>query len=272
MIYVNGKLWKAHRFPDGTLAPKQEIWLSSEPEENIFWFYDSDLEMSEIFFLKKYLDTRTNQPIYLHLHYIPNARMDRVEPLDLDAWFTLRYFCDFINSLNFSGVSVLDAHSNVALALIDNVQSMNSSVYIDDVLFELEQELGITPLIFYPDEGSYKRYSQLISLPCAFGMKTHDWASGKILDFKIINEELVKGHDILIIDDICSKGGTFYHAAKALKAAGAKSVYLWVTHCEDTIHDGELLKDNGLIERVYTTNSILRKPHDKITIERLQTI
>ena len=60
-----------------------------------------------------------------------------------------------------------------------------------------------------------------------------------------------------IVDDICSKGGTFYHSALKLKEFGATNIYLYVTHCENSIYDGELLKNNGLIEKIYTTDSIL---------------
>lgn len=65
------------------------------------------------------------------------------------------------------------------------------------------------------------------------------------------------GKDILIVDDICSKGGTFYYSAKKLKEAGVGKIYLYVTHCENTIYEGELLKNNGLIEKIYTTDTIL---------------
>jgi ribose-phosphate pyrophosphokinase len=60
---------------------------------------------------------------------------------------------------------------------------------------------------------------------------------------------------VLIVDDICSRGGTFVHTAKALKDAGAANVYLYITHCERTIFNGEIFS-SGLIEKVFTTNSI----------------
>jgi ribose-phosphate pyrophosphokinase len=75
----------------------------------------------------------------------------------------------------------------------------------------------------------------------------------------------LKGSNILIVDDICSKGGTFYHSAKKLKELGAKEVYLYISHCENSILQGEVLT-SGIIERVFTTDSILTEEHDKITI------
>jgi len=67
------------------------------------------------------------------------------------------------------------------------------------------------------------------------------------------------------VDDICSKGGTFYHSAKKLKELGAKEVYLYISHCENSILQGEVLT-SGLIERVFTTDSILTEEHEKITV------
>ena len=101
-----------------------------------------------------------------------------------------------------------------------------------------------------------KRYSDKSPLPYAFGMKKRDWATGQILGLDIINAEAVKDKNILIVDDICSRGGTFYHSAKALKAAGAKSVNLYVTHLEETVTLGDLASSDGLIDHIYTTESI----------------
>ena len=93
--------------------------------------------------------------------------------------------------------------------------------------------------------------------PYAFGMKKRRWEDGKILGLDIMNPENVKDKNILIVDDICSRGGTFYHAAKALKEAGAKHIYLYVSHCEETIFKGEIFS-SGLIDHVYTTQSIFK--------------
>ena len=85
------------------------------------------------------------------------------------------------------------------------------------------------------------------------------WGDGKD------EKESVKGRNILIVDDICSRGGTFFYAAKALKELGAKKIYLYVTHCEKTILEGELLT-SGLIEKVFTTNSICTVEHEKVEV------
>jgi ribose-phosphate pyrophosphokinase len=114
-----------------------------------------------------------------------------------------------------------------------------------------------------------KRYAGQFNIPYAFGMKKRDWATGKILGLDLVNGDLVKDRDVLIIDDICSRGGTFLHSARALKEAGAKDVYLYITHAEDTMVEGEMYNDPDLVKHIYTTNSIFHKHYDalgKVTV------
>jgi ribose-phosphate pyrophosphokinase len=103
-------------------------------------------------------------------------------------------------------------------------------------------------------------------MPYTFGMKKRDWETGKILGLDVIGDaSLIKDKNILIVDDICSRGGTFYHSAKRLKELGANKIYLFVTHCENTILEGELLTSD-LVEKVYTTNSIFTREHERIKV------
>ena len=243
------------QFPDNTLLLKMsnEIINICAEKQDIFidWFYENDAELFTLICVKRYLDELFyDVDIHLNMPYIPHARMDRVK--NEEDVFTLKYFCEIINSLNFTIVWVRDAHSNVSLALLNNVQEENISPYIHEALNKSGAEA-----LFFPDEGAMKRYSDKSFYPYAFGMKKRDWKTGNILGLDLINPENIAGKNVLIVDDICSKGGTFYHSAKALKAAGAKSVSLYITHCEKTIVLGELASTDGLVDHVYTTKSIL---------------
>ena len=73
--------------------------------------------------------------------------------------------------------------------------------------------------------------------------------------------------EIFSVDDICSKGGTFYHAAKALKATGAKNVYLYITHLESTVLAGDMYADDNLIKHIYCANKLnnFKDVRNKIT-------
>lgn len=253
MIRVGNVEIKQGQFPDGTLLMKFDPngdEFDSRGNMLVEWYYENDAELFSLICVKRHLDRiYPYSDAVLYMPYIPHARMDRVKS-DEDV-FTLKYFCEVINSLGFKVVHVRDAHSNVSLALLDNVVEEPINRFVKQAILQSRADA-----LFFPDEGAMKRYSGDFDMPYAFGMKKRDWETGKILGLDIINAENVKDKNILIVDDICSRGGTFFHAAKALKAAGAKSVSLYVTHCEKTIILGEMASTDGLVDHVYTTQSI----------------
>ncbi len=199
----------------------------------------------------------------MRLPYIPNARQDRV--VNSEDVFTLKYFSEMLNSLEYSKVVVLDPHSHFSSALINNIEIQSPKKNVEQVIRKLKND-NEEVLMFYPDEGAMKRYSSVFDYPYIFGMKKRDWETGKISGLDIFGQvELIEKSTILIVDDICSKGGTFYHGAKKIKEMGGKKVVLYVSHCENTILEGELI-NNNLLEKIYTTNSIFTKKHDKVEV------
>ena len=266
MILVNGKPLTPTKFPDNTSSFRFDVNESVNNLEweryEIEWRYDSDTECILLWYLVNHIRSVAgcDAIIYLYLPYIPNARMDRVK--NEDEVFTLKWFANFINELCFERVVVLDPHSNVATALINNVL-VNQP---DGLIQEAIDAIGADDLLLcYPDEGAAKRYSELMKAEYIFGIKHRDWRSGKIERLELTTPEKVAGHTVLIVDDICSRGGTFTHTATALREAGAKAIYLYVTHCESTIFKGSVLTD-GMIQHVFTTNSIYRGEHEMVTV------
>ena len=262
MIKCNEKVVNLNHFPDGTLLIKE---LAPEDEKVVLtWLYENNEEMVALYFLTNHLKSKGIKEMELNMPYIPNARQDRVKAAE-DV-FTLKYFAKLINSLGFSKVTVLDPHSYVSEALIDNICVKTPKANVEKVLDVISNGGKEDILLFYPDEGAMKRYSAMCDKPYVFGMKKRDWTTGKIQGLDVQGQtELISGSKVLIVDDICSRGGTFYHSAKALKNLGAGEIYLYVSHCENSILEGELLTSN-LIEKVFTTNSIFTKQHEKITV------
>lgn len=264
MIRLNGDPIEIGSFPDGTILMKQGD--DGKTCADIDWYYENDRELVALIYLTKHLRRLGYEFIDLYMPYIPNARQDRVKnPEDV---FTLKYFAEILNDLKFRTITVLDPHSTVSEALINNISIENPQTHIVDVMGKLmEQDKNHdTPMIFYPDEGAMKRYHGLVNQPYAFGIKKRNWETGIIEGLEVAGAvDEIRGRDILIVDDICSKGGTFYHSAKKLKELGAKDIYLYVSHCENTILEGELLKGD-LIKKIYTTNSIFTKNHERIEV------
>lgn len=280
MIKYNGKPVELKHFPDGNLLMK-EVAPEGNAQVTLTWLYENNEELLALYFLTKHLQSKGVKDIALKLPYIPNARQDRVKtPEDI---FTLKYFAELINSLGFTKVTVLDPHSYVSEALLERIDIQTPKYYVEKVLEKIisekadceanknnegnkGSELKDNVIMFFPDEGAMKRYSAMFDRPYTFGIKKRNWSNGEILGLDVSGQtELIKGSTVLIVDDICSKGGTFYHSAKALKALGAEKVYLYISHCENSIFEGELLKSD-YIERIYTTNSIFTKSDAKVEV------
>lgn len=266
MIILDGKEIALNKFPDGTLLLKESIqsYIDNDCREaRIVWHFENNEEMIAIMFLARHLQSNGVVFVHLVMPYIPNARQDRVKTNE-DV-FTLKYFAEFINSLGFNSVTVLDPHSSVSEALIDNLIIESPERFIQRAINDVyTRERNL--ITFYPDEGAMKRYSGMLKMNYAFGIKKRDWRTGVIQGLDVSGQtDKIKDSAVLIIDDICSKGGTFYHSAKKLKELGAKNIYLYVSHCENSVLYGDMIK-SGLIEKVYTTNSIFTERHEKIEV------
>ena len=266
MIKLNGHVVEQNRFPDGTLALKEiNVDLLSDNFANwIDWMYDGDEEMFTIMSLVDLIRRNSQGRIYLKMPYLPNARMDRIKT-DTEN-FALKVFANWINGLGFDRIFVENVHSNVSNALVNNIVDNLP----DDDIKTITKDYDFD-VIFFPDEGACKRYKDMdvikeLGLPIAFGIKNRDWKTGEILNLDVMGAD-VKDKKVLIIDDICSKGFTFYYSGMKLRELGASDVRLYVTHCEDTIRGGKIL-DTDVVSKVYTTDSICHYDGDKIEFVR----
>lgn len=266
MIKLNGTVIEQGRFPDGTLALNMDCSLIDAMmfEQHITWLYDGDDEMFTIMSLVDILK-RNGFKYILYMPYLPNARMDRIKSNNEN--FALKVFCNWLNSLGFAKVYVENVHSNVSNALVDNICDRLPE---DDINFITS--IYDFDVVFFPDEGACKRYKDMrviknLGLPIAFGIKNRDWKTGEILGLDVVGAD-VKDKKVLIVDDICSKGFTFYFAGQKLRDLGASDVKLFISHCEDNIQNGEILKTD-VISKVYTTDSICHIKNEKIDFIRI---
>ena len=265
MITINNNLVDVMHFPDGTQCIKFPYDCLFYDSNIICWLYDSDEElfslMSCVDFVKR--NTNKNTHLYLNLPYVCNSRMDRIKsPYEN---FSLKVFANFINSFGFDSVNTYNVHSSVSEALIDRINNMLPNEDVKKCIEKYKPDV-----IYFPDEGACKRYADLAcikehGLPVIFGIKKRDFATGKILGLDVVSDIDLKEKKVLIVDDICSAGGTFKFSAMKLKELGVSDVTLYVSHCEDNIQNGDLLKTD-LISKIYTTDSILHISDPKIQI------
>lgn len=259
IVYGKDKyLINTGHFPDGTLSMK----LNNAPmgADQIQWYYENDSELFTLICLRNYYNTVATK---LYMPYIPHARMDRVR--NYGDVFTLKAFAKVINDMKFSAVIVRDPHSPVAEALFNNIEIEKADDYIKDAVYNVAMTYKIEPKdvrLFFPDEGAMKRYMNILPNQYAFGIKNRDWTTGNILNLQIVVPNGVSlDHQVcLIVDDICSRGGTFYHAAKALDQYGVKNINLYVTHLEPSVFEGDMYQRHS-VEYIFTTQSIFMRKY-----------
>lgn len=264
MIKLNGKPIDFRRYNDNSC--RASIPLPPKDKEVIItWCYESDIEWIRLLYTVEHLRSHFYYDITLDMPMVPNARQDRTK--NPEEVFTLKYSCNLLNSMNFDRVKIFDPHSSVSAALIDRV-----IVNYPKEEIKMVSALHPTASIFFPDEGAMKRYCSYVNAPYSFGVKIRNWETQKVESLKIAGDKhCLAGHDIIIIDDLLSRGSTLYEAAHALKEQGANNIYCWISHCENTvlephINGQSLLDIPDLITKIYTTNSIWWKHHEKVEV------
>lgn len=191
----------------------------------------------------------------LFMPYIPYARQDRIMvPGEPES---IKVFANMLNSFNFNKVFVLDPHSNVSTALINNVKLLDTNIFVkrsfDNIKLIHKDEIDDIVLVS-PDAGAEKKIYDIAKNldinDIIFGSKYRDVKTGRIIKTSFVGD--VKDKICVINDDIIDGGATFVELANILKSAGAKKVYLIVAH-------GIFSKGiDGLkmLDGVYTTNSV----------------
>lgn len=110
------------------------------------------------------------------------------------------------------------------------------------------------PVIAFPDDGAYKRFSQLfVDFPVLVCSKIRD---GDKRHIKITDKYRIPKNysDVIIVDDIVLSGGTLIECQKALKEYGFKNVSCYVTHSVFPLNSYEKFKPDDF-KAFYTTNT-----------------
>lgn len=210
-----------------------------------------------------------NIPLHLDMDYLPYARQDRV--CAVGEAFSLKVFCKLINSMDFSSVRVVDCHSQVGLALLNNAHNYPQATVICHYLRRTLKNHGWDTIVA-PDLGAHKKAEDVgkeLGLDVVQATKKRDPNTGKLSCFQVLDVGALKGRKCLIVDDLCDGGGTFIGLVDALRLKGAERIGLYVTH--GIFSKGlDCLYDAG-INHIYTTNSFTNLTStDKFTVVNLQ--
>ena len=261
MVKLNGYNVVKGRFPNNevdygpwSFSPFP-ICLSGDSWYTFTLIFESNEDLFNLQIVKKMYDDCYigNAKTRLVIHYFPYCQMDR----QMDSHgFSLKYVAQVINELKFDVVEVYDPHSNVLPALLNRCKEYYPVK--DFLLDETVTNDGFPwDLLFYPDNGAAKKYSELIDKPYRFGNKKRNLDTGEIICYEVIADKSdIEGKRILIVDDMAMGGRTFIEAAKALREMGASQVDLYVTHLKPESRKFYNSKGNGLIDNIYSADTL----------------
>ena len=212
--------------------------------------------------------------IGLYVPHFMGARSDRKFQLG-SINYIKTVIAPIINLQGFKEVMVLDPHSDVLEACINNfVKLYNYYPLIKHALTKIDNKNDAQDRIclISPDGGALKKIydvAQEFKIPSLVtAMKHRDITTGKINHTEVPLTSEHAGKKFVIIDDICDGGRTFIELAKAIRAKGfAADIYLVVTHGIFSAGFEELSKH---FTKIYTTNSVkdIKDENDDTDAER----
>ncbi len=190
------------------------------------------------------------EDIHVFIPYLPYARQDRV--VRSGESFSLRVCADIINAQRYASVTIYDAHSDVAPALIRRCKVVSNHAFVKKVV-EGSQNFWLLS----PDAGAFKKVSRLaedIGYQDAIAVCTKVRAVNGSIEHVTITTTDFAGREVFIVDDICDGGRTFIALAQEIKSRNAGVVNLIVSH--GIFSYGEEVIRSGGIDHVYTTDSV----------------
>lgn len=228
-------------FPGGEVHVKVTPFLSGftadDNELKIVANFTSSDDIMELALLVDVIRSLCTEPqLTLVIEYLAYSRQDRRTGAGQPA--SLKVFSKMINDMKFTKVLIVDPHSDVAEALLDN------SIVIDQYLpFLATFAQFVHPkdaedwVLVSPDSGATKKTYDIaksfgLNSLVIQGLKHRNTATGKITGTSVSYDTSVDytQKKLVVIDDICDGGRTFIELGHKLQVVGAKEIWLYVTH------------------------------------------
>lgn len=236
------------QFPDGQIHISVDSTVFAVPEVKIVCRITSPSDLLELLLAADALRSCGVQNIQAQINYLMGARMDR--SIGIGHPRTLKVISDILKTAGFEKIVIVEPHSEAATLLLDATGVAPKAPLLRALI-----DLGrLSPVaLVAPDAGATKRVEALVKevggdlriLQC---LKKRDPYTGQLSGFRLC--ETAVPETCIIVDDICDGGGTFTAVAELLRAAGAQTVILCVTH--GIFSKGLPIES---IDRIYTTNS-----------------
>jgi ribose-phosphate pyrophosphokinase len=209
--------------------------------------------IAAMFWVDAWQERFADSIINLVLPLVPGSRQDRLNDKG-DFLFTAKSVARMINARCFYKVTILDPHSEVISALINNC-----NVVKPEQLYLFNP--GMYDAVLSPDAGAEKRASGVansLKIPLVHAWKKRDIKTGALCGFGYDKDVLGLNNKVLIVDDICDGGGTFLGLKEVLHPSLV--VDLYVTFGLFT-KGSKILTDR--FNKVYTTDATTWKEYEQ---------
>ena len=255
--------FKVNRFPDGQQSVTLEMGMDHLTAKHsghvrIYSRLNTFRDLELIICATAALRNTGIQSLSLYTPYFMGARSDR-RFTEGDANYLKQVICPIINAQKFDAVIVLDPHSDVLEACLDNFEKIDNHDIVKSALTDIDNKNDAQDRIVLvsPDAGAYKK---IFDVAQKFGIrkiitatKVRDIKTGKILHTEIPVLDQHEDLKYVIVDDICDGGRTFTELAKAIhESRPTAEVYLIVTH---GIFSNSFYELSKHIKKVYSSNS-----------------
>lgn len=274
-------------FPDG----QKDIVINPESLEGFKWCWikariNNMEDLGILICATKALRRLGIKTIHLYIPYLLGARSDR-QFQEGGTSYLVDIIAPILNAQNYESITVLDVHSNVAPACINNLKMIDNEKLVrwatNNYQYDNNKKSGSMSedfILVSPDAGASHKIVKLAEkisykgdiITCS---KERD-KDGKLTQTVVpLTKEILITHpskDYIIIDDICDGGATFINIAKEIKLKIdnwnnnegrldriTSKIYLIVTHGIFSKGFAEL---NQYFDGIYCTNSYKNIPKD----------
>ena len=213
----------------------------------------------ELFIIMDALKRGSAARITAVIPYYGYARQDRKDQPRVPI--TARLVANLLQCAGADRILAMDLHANQIQGFFDiPLDHLKAEPIILDYIRE---QHWADPIVVAPDTGGAKTaYGYSRKLKCGLAIVAKQRTGDSTVDaFSVVGD--VKGHDVIMIDDMTATGGTLSAAAKMCREDGAKSVHAFVSHFPLTEKGVDrLMHETELDELVVTDTIPLREGFD----------
>ena len=247
--------FKISQFPDGQQSVSITCGFDGNETIQLSSRMNSFKDIELIICANQALKDMGAKNVELYVPYFLGARSDRKFEKGQTNYLK-NVICPIINSQGFSKVIVMDPHSDVLEACLNNFYKINNFQLVEFALADLGGRNSQTAIVS-PDAGALKK---IFNVAKEFNItnvitasKVRDMKTGNIIRTDLPTMNLRDIEHLIVIDDICDGGRTFIELAKVIKEQTDKPIYLIVTHGIFSAGFKPLFE---YFEGIYCTNSI----------------